>query len=143
MQIDVTGQPLATRVLIAAAAFSLDPTPESERALMSAACDLRRGRTNPFTGAQKIFEMVRLEAGIPADLFFSKRRDRNLSWPRMLAMYLVYKHTSLSFPQIGEAMNRDHTAVMYACRKVPDILRDSYEILEIHDRVVAKLEVGQ
>jgi len=58
-----------------------------------------------------------------ADLH-SKRRSRSITRPRQLAMALAKELTNHSLPEIGDAFGgRDHTTVLYACRKVKE-LRD-------------------
>lgn len=51
--------------------------------------------------------------------FSSKRRSRDVSFPRQIAMYLCRVMTDLSLPKIGERFgNRDHTTVMHAFDKI-------------------------
>jgi chromosomal replication initiator protein len=35
-------------------------------------------------------------------------------------MWMVRKHTELSFPEIGRVFDRDHATVQHACKKVAD-----------------------
>jgi chromosomal replication initiator protein len=66
----------------------------------------------------------------------SKRRTKNLVYPRQIAMYLCRELTQLSFPEIGRNFGgKDHTTVMHACRiineqKGKDLqLRKTLEVL--------------
>ena len=53
----------------------------------------------------------------------SARRSRSVAYPRQIAMYLCRKHTTRSLPQIGRFFgNRDHTTVLYAVRKLDDLI---------------------
>jgi chromosomal replication initiator protein len=53
----------------------------------------------------------------------SPRRQKNLAFPRQIAMYLCKKHVHSSFPEIGGKFGgKDHTTVMYACRKIEKLL---------------------
>lgn len=56
----------------------------------------------------------------------SKKRSKNIAYPRHIAMYLCRKFTDASYPQIGEQFGgRDHTTVMHANEKVEkDLLVD-------------------
>jgi len=48
-----------------------------------------------------------------------KRRSKEISLPRQMAMTLCRELTDASLPAIGEAFGgRDHTTVLYACRKI-------------------------
>ncbi len=52
----------------------------------------------------------------------SKKRSRNFSRPRQIAMFLARDLTSRSFPEIGEAFgNRHHSTVMHACKEVEEL----------------------
>ncbi len=61
-----------------------------------------------------------------ADLL-SKKRNKQLVYPRHIAMYLCRRLTDASFPQIGEQFGgRDHTTVMHATEKIEkDLAADS------------------
>ncbi len=49
----------------------------------------------------------------------SKKRTRNISRPRQMAMCLARELTQLSLPEIGATFgNRDHTTVLYACKTI-------------------------
>jgi len=52
----------------------------------------------------------------------SKKRSRNFSRPRQLAMCLTRELTNLSFPEIGAAFGgRHHTTIMHACDEVENL----------------------
>lgn len=53
---------------------------------------------------------------------YSKKRSRNFSRPRQIAMSLARELTSHSFPEIGEAFGgRHHTTVMHACEEIEQL----------------------
>ena len=57
--------------------------------------------------------------GMRIDEFKSKRKTRNVAFPRQIAMYLCRELTDLSLPKIGEDFGgRDHTTVMHAHEKI-------------------------
>jgi chromosomal replication initiator protein len=59
----------------------------------------------------------------------SKRRTKNLSFPRHVAMYLCRKHTTSSYPEIGLKFGgRDHSSVIHAANVVTGKLKESKEI---------------
>lgn len=67
----------------------------------------------------KIQEAVANHFKIKIDDLKSKRRTRNVTVPRQLAMYLCRELTDLSLPKIGELFGgRDHTTVIHAYEKV-------------------------
>lgn len=71
----------------------------------------------------------------------SKRRTRNLSFPRHIAMYLCRKHTTASFPEIGTQFGgRDHSSVIHAANVITEKLRTcgdtQREILKIERALI-------
>ena len=51
--------------------------------------------------------------------FKAKKRNRSISFPRQIAMYLCREMTDASLPKIGEDFGgRDHTTVIHACMKI-------------------------
>jgi chromosomal replication initiator protein len=57
------------------------------------------------------------------DALLSSSRAQHLAWPRQLAMYLAREITGESLPAIGRHFGgRDHTTVLYACRRARDRL---------------------
>ncbi|MDO8730539.1 MAG: helix-turn-helix domain-containing protein [Candidatus Omnitrophota bacterium] len=53
--------------------------------------------------------------------FKGKRRSKEISFPRQVAMALCRELTDASLPAIGEAFGgRDHATVLYACRKMKE-----------------------
>ena len=59
----------------------------------------------------------------------SKKRSRNFSRPRQIAMCLARELTNHSFPEIGEAFgNRHHTTVMHACEEIEQLRLNDQDI---------------
>jgi len=65
-----------------------------------------------------------------ADLH-SKRRNRQITRPRQIAMALAKELTSMSLPEIGDAFGgRDHTTVLHAQRKVQELITTDARVRE-------------
>ena len=66
-------------------------------------------------------------------------RIKAIAMARQIAMYLCREMTDLSLPKIGELFGRDHTTVMYACKKVSEMMRERHyvynQVTEIIDRI--------
>lgn len=59
----------------------------------------------------------------------TKRRNKNIVFPRQIAMYLTRQLTNLSFPEIGEAFGgKDHTTVLHSFKKIDAELKLSREL---------------
>lgn len=65
----------------------------------------------------------------------SKQRDREIVWPRQVAMYLMREETDASLLQIGSALGgRDHTTIIHGCEKVRvEMARDEHLRREVAD----------
>jgi chromosomal replication initiator protein len=48
----------------------------------------------------------------------SEKRSKNISHPRQIAMYLIRRYTDMSYPEIGDGFNKDHSTVIYADKNI-------------------------
>ena len=63
----------------------------------------------------------------PADLH-SSRRTRAVSLARMVTMHLARRHTTMSFPEIGRAMGKNHSSVVLAVQRMERLLAEKAEL---------------
>ncbi|WP_434779497.1 chromosomal replication initiator protein DnaA [Neisseria sp. Ec49-e6-T10] len=69
-----------------------------------------------------------------------KKRTRNITRPRQLAMALAKELTTQSLPMIGNAFGgRDHTTVMHACKTIADLKQTDPNIAQDFDTLVSIL----
>lgn len=62
--------------------------------------------------------------GIKVAEMKSKKRTKNVAFPRQVAMYLARELTDSSLPQVGaEFGGRDHTTVIHACEKIQTAMK--------------------
>ena len=72
-----------------------------------------------------------------------KRRTKEISLPRQIAMALARELTEASLPAIGEAFGgRDHATVFYACRKIAEAKGVNDPIKMVLDKLVVELKQG-
>lgn len=58
-----------------------------------------------------------------------KSRKKEIVRPRQVAMYLLRKESSMSFPSIGDHFSgRDHTTAMHACEKIEKLIEHDEEL---------------
>ena len=70
----------------------------------------------------------------------SSRKSRNIARPRQMAMALTKELTEHSLPEIGDAFGgRDHTTVLYACRKIAELCDTDGRIREDKAKLVRLL----
>jgi chromosomal replication initiator protein len=60
---------------------------------------------------------------------YSSSRSQPIALARQVAMYLCREMTNLSLPKIGQLFgNRDHTTVMYANKKISELMKERRSI---------------
>ncbi|MBO8159696.1 chromosomal replication initiator protein DnaA [Thermosyntropha sp.] len=79
--------------------------------------------------------------GIQVSELLSKKRNKQLVYPRQIAMYLCRKLTDASYPQIGEQFGgRDHTTVLHANEKVEKDIINSPELKKTINELCKKID---
>ena len=81
---------------------------------------------------------------ISPDQLVTKKRSRDISHPRQVAMYLCRELTDMSLPKIGQVFGgRDHTTVMHACEKIQDSIDNNNDlrrtIMELKRNITGKI----
>ena len=73
---------------------------------------------------------------IKVDELKSQKRNRDLSYPRQIAMFLCRELTDMSYPKIGEEFGgRDHTTVLHACEKISNDIETNHETRRAIDEI--------
>ena len=69
--------------------------------------------------AELIMQTVSDYYGLTLNDLIGQKRNREITVPRQIAMYLTREMTGMSLPQIGSVFGgRDHTTVMHSCKTV-------------------------
>ena len=83
-----------------------------------------------------IIDTVSRYFDIRPDEFKSKKRNRDISFPRQIAMYLCRDLTDLFLPKIGDAFGgRDHTTVIHGIDKIAEDIHNNPEIKRTVDEL--------
>lgn len=70
----------------------------------------------------------------------TKKRSRQVVYPRQVAMYLTRHMTDLSLPEIGELFGgRDHTTVIHANNKIDKEIKGAGETKRLVDKLILKI----
>ncbi len=73
----------------------------------------------------------------------SKRRTKNLVFPRQIAMYLCRELTAASFPEIGMAFGgKDHSTVIYACKQIESEKGENASLNTTIESLIKRLQGG-
>lgn len=69
-----------------------------------------------------------------------KKRSRNFTVPRHIAMYLIREYTNHSYPEIGRLLGgRDHTTIMSGCTKIKKAIQTDPNIRTIIELIERNL----
>jgi chromosomal replication initiator protein len=82
----------------------------------------RRGQeSGPILSPERIRELVARRWRVREDALASKRRTKDVTVPRQVAMYLIKETLGISLVRIGELFGgRDHSTVIHSIRKVEE-----------------------
>jgi chromosomal replication initiator protein len=73
----------------------------------------------------------------------SKRRTRNISEPRQIAMFLCREHTKSSLPEIGRQFGgKDHTTVIFSHKKISKLIKENKELQSSIQQIIDLIEKG-
>ncbi len=80
-------------------------------------------QTQQHLSVETVQKVVATYYGVRVADLRSQRRDKRVSHPRQVAMYLARKLTA-SYPDLGQRFGgKDHSTVISACRKIENLLR--------------------
>lgn len=103
--------------------------------------DIISNKTSKQITINLIQETVGNFYNLRLDDFKSKRRTKNVAYPRQIAMYIARKLTDLSLPKIGEEFGgRDHTTVIHAYEKISDLLEKDESLKETIDELTKRIQ---
>ncbi len=72
---------------------------------------------------EDVINQVALFYSVTAEDLKGPRRNREITVPRQIAMYLCRELADVSFPRIGDAFQRDHSTVQHGCDKIDSELK--------------------
>lgn len=91
--------------------------------------DLVPNNKPPIIDVNRIQEKVAAYYKLKVEDFKSKKRTKDIAFPRQIAMYLTRELTDLSLPKIGyEFGGRDHTTVLHGCEKIAADLKHDLKL---------------
>ena len=86
--------------------------------LSNVSMDLFKGNEGDVPSVGRIINQVCKYYSIEQTTLKSTDKHRGVTEARQVAIYLIRKFTILSLPEIGKEFNRDHSAIVYAIRKI-------------------------
>ncbi|WP_435520828.1 chromosomal replication initiator protein DnaA [Agromyces larvae] len=116
--------------LIRVTAFaSLNRTPVDMPLVQTVLKDLITDDTDNVVAPVDIITATADYFKLTVDDLYGSSRSQAVATARQIAMYLCREMTSLSLPKIGQLFgNRDHTTVMYANKKISELMKERRSI---------------
>ena len=97
--------------------------------------------TSKIISVEMVQQIVCDHFKINANDLKNNKRTKNFVLPRQIAMYLTRHLTRHSLPEIGKAFGgKDHTTVLYACKKIEESLTHEGEIKYIVEKLFTILK---
>lgn len=96
--------------------------------------------SNRKVSVSDIKEVVANYYNISIEEIESKKKTKNIAYPRQVAMYIARKLTDLSLPKIGDEFGgRDHSTVLHAYNKIEEEIENSQEAKKNIEDLVSML----
>jgi chromosomal replication initiator protein len=90
---------------------------------------------------KRIVAVVAKKYGISTSDIMGTKRNKEISFPRHIAIYLARKTTAMSLPQIGKFFSRDHTTVMSSINAIEGEIKRSpnleFELKELSKEITS------
>ena len=119
----------------------LEPTPEIVKTLL---INAEGGPGSRQVTPRYIIETVVSYFDIKMDDLLSSNREKRLSYPRQIVMYLLRDELKISFPSIGrEIGGRDHTTAIHAYEKIKRLLGENGRSLDEVNQIKQKMYANQ
>ncbi len=95
---------------------------------------------SPATTVDSIQREVANHFNVRVDDLRGPQRQRAIAHPRMVAMYLTRRLTSLSYPEIGERFGgKDHSTVINAVKKIERLVTEDAAVKSVVSRLEDRL----
>lgn len=105
-----------TRIISHCTLYKTDPSLDIIKDLLE---DVTQNKTQKRVSSDQIIKTITKFFNITLDELTGKKRNKELVYPRQIAMYLLKNELSLSFPVIGRELGgKDHTTIMHGVKKI-------------------------
>ena len=92
--------------------------------------------------AQQIVDYVCADFKVNSNDIMSPNRVPAIVLPRHICMYLLRQELKLSFPDIARILNREHTTVLHACKKIQQQQETDLTLKERIEIIRANLDLS-
>ena len=86
-----------------------------------------------------IIEKIASYYGISIEEISGKSKIKNTALARQISMYLMRKLTNLTLEEIGAVLNKDHSTVLHAIRRIEDNISNTPELADVIRDITANI----
>lgn len=103
------------------------------------ALSIKEKKSKPIT-LERIKEVVAKHYGLKPEDLITQNRQKSVSDPRQIAMYLSRRLTNLSLIKIADSFERDHATILYGNDKINKLTKKDTELKKTIESLIAILE---
>lgn len=100
---------------------------------------IKEKKSKPIT-LNRIKEVVAKHYGLNPEDLITQNRQKSVSDPRQIAMYLSRRLTNLSLIKIADSFERDHATIIYGGDKISKLVKKDNELKKTIETLIAILE---
>jgi chromosomal replication initiator protein len=128
------------KVLVFHQMKNLTPTVDSVKSLLGGG-DHPNARTT-ITAAQLIQTVTQIY-NLTEEEILGKSREKKISFPRQIIMYLMREELKMSYPSIGDELGgRDHTTAIHAHEKIKNEVEDNLKLKQEIESIKQRLYIN-
>lgn len=109
----------------------LTGTPITVEIAEEAIKDIITDNDNPNSMTDRVLESVAKKFGVTVENLKSPMRNKEIKYPRHIAIYILREYTGLSLPKIGSIFNRDHSTALNSINTVKNELKKKNSSFEM------------
>lgn len=103
------------------------------------ALSIKEKKSKPIT-LERIKEVVAKHYGLKPEDLITQNRQKSVSDPRQIAMYLSRRLTNLSLIKIADSFERDHATILYGNDKINKLTKKDTELKKTIESLITILE---
>ncbi|PIR74849.1 MAG: chromosomal replication initiator protein DnaA [Candidatus Magasanikbacteria bacterium CG10_big_fil_rev_8_21_14_0_10_47_10] len=118
----------------------LNNTPISPEMVRSVLASFESQNMRKSVTPREVINTVSLFYDVTLDALLGKGREKRISFPRQMIMYLLRNELQMSYPAIGNELGgRDHTTAIHAHTKIATAIDDDLKIKQDLDQIKQQL----
>ncbi|KKP59508.1 MAG: Chromosomal replication initiator protein DnaA [Candidatus Magasanikbacteria bacterium GW2011_GWC2_34_16] len=119
---------------------NIEPSADTVKSLLSS---LETGAMRRSITSRQLIEAVSEFYNVSMEDLTGKSREKKLSYPRQIIMYMLRQELKMSYPSIGDELGgRDHTTAMHAHEKIAADLENDLKLKQEVELIKQRLYIN-